>query len=402
MCGRLSIFTFAFSEFKVRDNTRKLNYKGNFMERPPLKNATRVVHAGKPKSVQGASFLPGVTFAGPFHAAGDPAKVPHAYGRFHNPTWTNYERALGELEGGTALVFASGMAAAAAVFGTLLKPGDVLVMPSDCYYTARMLAAGFFTQTGVVVRQAATANDAQATLLDGARLLWLESPSNPGLDVCDIRALATAAHANGAVVAVDNTTATMLGQAPLALGADISAASDTKALTGHADLVLGHLAVRDSALADRLRTWRTQMGAVPGPMEVWLAHRSLATLELRMERQQKNALAIAEFLSSRPVVTGLRYPGLPNDPAHQIASKQMRWFGPVVSFVLPERTRAERFLAACELITEATSFGSVHTTAERRARWGGDAIPEGFIRLSAGCEAVEDLIADLEQALQRM
>jgi len=372
------------------------------MERAPLRSATRVVHAGKPAAIQGASFLPGVTFAGPFHAAGDPATVPHTYGRFHNPTWTHYERALGELEGGTALVFASGMAAVAAVFGTLLKPGDVLVMPSDCYYTARVLVAGFFAQMGVVVRQAATANNAQGKLLDGARLLWLESPSNPGLDVCDIRALATAAHASGALVAVDNTTATMVGQAPLELGADISVASDTKALTGHADLVLGHVAVRDSALADKLRTWRTQMGAVPGPMEVWLAHRSLATLELRLERQRKNALAIAEYLSGQPIVTGLRYPGLPKDPAHQLASRQMRFFGPVISFVLPDRASAERFLAACELITEATSFGSVHTTAERRARWGGDAIPEGFIRMSAGCEAADDLIADLEQALQRM
>jgi cystathionine gamma-lyase len=379
-----------------------VDLKGNVMERAPLRSATRVVHAGKPKAIQGDSFLPGVTFAGPFHAAGDPSTVPHTYGRFHNPTWTHYERALGELEGGTALVFASGMAAVAAVFGTMLKPGDVLVMPCDCYYTARVLADGFFARMGVVVRQAATANDAQGKLLDGARLLWLESPSNPGLDVCDIRALATAAHANGAVVAVDNTTATMLGQAPLELGADISVASDTKALTGHADLLLGHLAVRDSALAEKLRTWRTQMGSVPGPMEVWLAHRSLATLELRLERQHKNALAIAEYLSTRPGVAGLRYPGLPKDPAHQLASKQMRWFGPVVSFVLPDRSRAERFLAACDLVTEATSFGSVHTTAERRARWGGDAIPEGFIRLSAGCEAADDLIADIEQALQRM
>ena len=372
------------------------------MEPPPLRSATRVVHAGKPKPIQGASFLPGVTFAGPFHAAGDPATAPHTYARFHNPTWTNYERALGELEGGTALVFASGMAAVAAVFGTMLKPGDVLVMPNDCYYTARMLATGFFANMGIVVRQAATANDAQGKLLGGARLLWLETPTNPRLDVCDIRALATAAHKNGAVVAVDNTTATMLGQAPLELGADISMASDTKALTGHADLLLGHVAVRDSALADKLRTWRTQMGSVPGPMEVWLAHRSLATLELRLERQQQNALAIAEYLSTRPGVTGLRYPGLPKDPAHQLASKQMRWFGPVVSFVLPDRSRAERFLAACSLITEATSFGSVHTTAERRARWGGDAIPEGFIRLSAGCEAADDVLADLDQALQRM
>jgi cystathionine gamma-lyase len=176
-------------------------------------------------------------------------------------------------------------------------------------------------------------------------------------------------------------------------------ASDTKALTGHSDLILGHVATLDPTWAEHLRTWRSQMGAIPGPMEVWLAHRSLLTLDMRLERQSHNALAIASFLATQPEIQGLRYPGLPTDPVHAIASRQMRHFGPVVSFVLPTRAHAETFLAACQLVYEATSFGGLHTTAERRARWGGDAIPEGFIRLSVGCEDIDDLIADLSQAL---
>jgi cystathionine gamma-lyase len=364
-----------------------------------MRDGTRVVRAGLPAPEQGAPFLPGPTLAGPYHLTGDPVSSPYSYGRYHNPTWTGYEQALADLEGGPAVVFASGMAAVAAVFGVALRPGDVLVLPADGYYTARLLAEGYFAAHGIVVRQAPTAGDAQLAHLAGAKLLWLESPSNPGLDVCDIARLAAAAQAQGTLVAVDNTTPTVLGQRPLALGADFSVASDTKALTGHGDLILGHVAVRDPGWADRLRTWRTQMGSVPGPLEVWLAHRSLATLALRLERQCANAQAIAEFLATRPDVRAVRYPGLATDPAHAVAGRQMQYYGPVVSFTLADQGHAERFLAACALIWEATSFGGVQTTAERRARWGGDAIPAGFIRLSAGCEDAEDLLADLRQAL---
>jgi cystathionine gamma-lyase len=252
---------------------------------------------------------------------------------------------------------------------------------------------------GIAVRAAPTAANAQADALEGARLLWLETPSNPGLDVCDIAWLAERAHAAGALVAVDNTTPTALGQQPLELGADFSIASDTKALTGHSDLVLGHVAVRDVEWSDKLRAWRSQTGAVPGAMEVWLAHRSLATLELRLERMCANALAIARFLNGRPDVRRVSYPGLDGHPGREIAARQMRHFGPVVSFELSSRATAERFLDACRIVIQATSFGSVHTTAERRGRWGGDAIAEGFIRMSAGCEHVDDLLDDIAQAL---
>jgi cystathionine gamma-lyase len=355
-----------------------------------------------PPATQGTPFLPGPTFAGPYHAAGDPASAPLTYGRFHNPTWALYEQALSELEGGPAVLFASGMAAVAAIFGVVLRPGDVVVLPSDSYYTTRVLAEGYCTQMGIQVRLAPTVGNAQEQMLTGAKLLWLESPSNPGLEVCDIAALVMAAHAAGALVAVDNTTPTVLGQQPLALGADFSMASDTKALTGHSDLILGHVATREATWADRLRTWRTQCGAVPGPMEVWLAHRSLATADVRLVRQCQNALALATLLASRPEVLAVRYPGLPADPAYPLAVRQMQRFGPVLSFVLADRQHAEAFFEACELVYEATSFGGIHTTAERRARWGGDAIPEGFIRLSAGCEDPDDLLADLTQALDRL
>jgi cystathionine gamma-lyase len=364
-----------------------------------MKIGTKVIHAGLTQLSQGEAFSTGITLAGTYHATGDTSASPYTYGRYHNPTWTQFERALSELEGGAAISFASGMAAVAAVLGTTLRGGDVLVMPSDCYYTTRLLADGLFADVGVEVRKAPTAGDGLAQLLDGAKLLWLETPANPGLDVCNIASLVQAAHNKGVQVAVDNTTPTVLGQSPLELGADFSVASDSKALTGHSDLILGHVAVRDSARAEKLLSWRTQIGAVPGPMEVWLAYRSLATLEIRLERQCQNALAVAEYLATRSDISGLRYPGLNSDPSHEVAALQMRYYGSVISFVLADQVCAEQFLRSCKLVIEATSFGGMHTTAERRGRWGGDQIPDGFIRLSIGCEDRQDIIDDIAQAL---
>jgi cystathionine gamma-lyase len=263
-----------------------------------------------------------------------------------------------------------------------------------------------FIPLGVEMRLAPTAGDAQAALLEGARLLWLESPSNPTMDVCDIAALSEAAHKAGALVGVDNTTATPLGQSPLALGADFSVSSDTKMIGGHGDLLAGHVAVREGAtdaagmnLYDRLAKVRTRSGAILGPMEAWLLLRSIASLPLRLERSCENALALAKFLTTRPEVSAVMYPGLESSAGHAVAKRQMRSFGPVLSFVLKDKAKADDFLARAELITDATSFGAIHTTAERRKRWGNDNIPEGLIRLSAGCEAIEDLIDDIAQAL---
>ena len=362
-------------------------------------DGTRAVHAGLPAPAQGEPYLPGPTFAAPFHAAGDPHQVPFYYGRHHNPTWTRYEAALAELEGGPATAFASGMAAVTAVLLPTLRPGDVLVVPSDCYMSVRTIAEEHLADRGVEVRLVPTDTEAFAGSIDGARLVWLESPSNPGLDVLDLPRLIEQAHAAGALVAVDNTLATPFGQRPLELGADFSMASDSKHISGHGDLVLGHVACSDLALSERVVEWRTHTGSIPGPFEAWLAHRSIATLDVRLERACSNALTIAESLAARSDVDGVRYPGLPGDPAHKLASRQMERFGTVLGFDAGGEQRADAFLSACELVAGATSFGGVHTSAERRARWGRDAVPAGFIRLSAGCENADDLVADIGRAL---
>ncbi|MFB7593128.1 cystathionine gamma-lyase [Streptomyces sp. NPDC056160] len=365
-------------------------------------DGTRAVRAGLPEPVKHEPTLPGPVFAAHFHLPGDPTG-PYTYGRDENPTWTLLESAIGELEapgadGAETLVFASGMAAISSVLFSQLRAGDAVVLPDDGYQALPLVRAQLET-FGIEVRTAPTGGDAQLDLLDGARLLWIESPSNPGLDVCDIRRLAEAARSRGALVAVDNTLATPLGQRPLELGADFSVASGTKQLTGHGDILLGYVTGRDAQTMAAVRRWRKIVGAVPGPMEAWLAHRSIATLQLRVARQNTSALAVAEALRGRPEVTGLRYPGLPGDPSHEIASRQMRRYGCVVSFTLPTRARAERFLDALRLVDDATSFGGVRSTAERRGRWGGDAVPEGFIRLSVGAEDPADLVADVLRAL---
>ncbi len=364
-------------------------------------DGTRSVHAGRPPAEAYRPSLPGPVFAAHYHLPGEPTG-PYTYGRDENPTWTLLERAISELESPDAaaetVAFASGMAAISAVLLSQVRSGDTVVLPSDCYQATRSLRDRL-EGWGARVRPAPTAGDAQLEVLDGARLLWIETPSNPGLDVCDIRRLADAAHATGALVAVDNTLATPLGQRPLELGADFSLASGTKALTGHGDVLLGYVTTRDPRLAAAVRLWRKQVGAIPGPMEAWLAHRSLATLQLRVDRQAENALALARALRDRPEVTGLRHPGLPEDPAYPAASAQMRRFGSVVSFTLPDQAHAERFLAALRLTGEATSFGSVLSSAERRGRWGGDDVPPGFIRYSVGVEDAGDIVADVLRAL---
>jgi len=369
-----------------------------------MRDSTKIIRSTLTRSAPGEPLHAGPVFAAPYYTPGDPSNTPYTYARSHNPTWTSLEKAIGQMESGegyraSALVFASGMAACTAVFGAVLRPGDIVVLPSNAYYTARVLMQEYFTKMGVALRMAPTAGNAQAKLLEGARLLWLESPSNPGMDICDIAMLSEAAHRAGALVAVDNTTPTPLGQRPLALGADFSVASDTKSMTGHSDLLLGHVAVRDMELRAQIDQWRTLTGAALGPMEAWLALRSIATLPLRLERSCENAQRIAEFLTTRKDIVSVLYPGLPNHPGHAIAKRQMRYFGPVLSFILRDKSAAERFLASSKLLTEATSFGGVTTTAERRARWGGDSIADGFIRMSTGCEAVEDLIEDMAQAL---
>jgi cystathionine gamma-lyase len=356
--------------------------------------STRAIRAGRPPAEPGTPFLGGPVLAAPYHLPGPVDSAPYGYGRDANPTWTALEQALGELDGGRSLAFASGMAAvAAAVSG--LRPGQRLVATIDGYPGIRRLAEEHLQPAGVRVRFVPTDTEAIVAAADGAAMLWVETPSNPWLRSCDVRAVAEAAHAAGALLAVDNTVATPLGMEPLALGADLAVMSGTKLLGGHSDLLLGVVSVRDEAFAERLRDVRTWAGAIPGPFEGWLAHRSLSTLALRVERSAANALALARALRERPEVRDVRHPGL-DDP---VAAAQMSAFGPLVSFTLPSAEAAQAFLGASALVVEATSFGGVETTAERRARWGTDDVPEGFIRLSAGCEDTEDLVADVLAAL---
>jgi cystathionine gamma-lyase len=371
-----------------------------------MQDITRIIRSTLSHPTPGTPLHSGPVFAAPFHAPGDPSETEYTYARSHNPTWTELEAAIAQMESAPGIaaearIFASGMAACAAVLGAVLRPGDVAVLPANAYFAVRSLFEAHFAPMGCVLRLAPAANMAADGALDGAKLLWIETPSNPEMDVADIAALSETAHRGGTLVAVDNTTATPLGQRPLALGADFSVASDSKAMTGHSDLLLGHVATHRPELLQKVDSWRTLMGGVLGPMEAWLALRSIGTLPLRLERACANAQTIAEFLSARPEVRKVLYPGLPTHPGHAIASRQMNYFGPVLSFILKNKVAAETFLSEAKLITEATSFGGIYTTAERRARWGHDAIPAGFIRMSAGCEAIEDLLADMAQALDK-
>ena len=361
-------------------------------------DGTRAVHAGLPEPAVGEPFLPGPVLAAPFHLDPVDGSVGPGYARTGHPTRGLLQDAIGELEGGRALVFSSGQAAITALLLSVLRAGDTVLLPSDGYFTVRAFAQGTLRELGVRTVEVPTAGPYPD--FTGVRLVLLESPANPGLDVCDIRAVAAAARAAGALVAVDNTTATPLGQTPLALGADLVVASGTKALTGHSDLLLGYLATNDEGWHGRIETWRSQTGSVPGAFDCWLAHRSIATLDVRLQRQTQNAAALADLLSNRSDVAGVRWPGLPGDPSFAVASRQMRRIPGVVSFDLGEAGRVARFLAAAELVFAATSFGGVHTTADRRAQWGDDTSP-GFVRLSCGLEDTGDLLADLTAALDQ-
>lgn len=356
-------------------------------------DGTRCVHGVGEPGVAGQPLHPGPVLASAFHLD-DPLPTDF-YGRADNPTWRALEAALGALDGGECVVFASGMAAIAAVL-RLAAPTGAIVLPSDGYYLARSLARDELAPLGVELREIPTTG--VWTGFGGASLVLVETPSNPGLDVVDIASAAAAAHAVGALLAVDNTTATPLGQRPLELGADLVIASDTKAVAGHSDVVLGHVTVADPVLAQRLRERRTRGGAVLGPWEAWLAHRGLATLDLRLARQATNAAALVELVRSHPAVRAWRWPGHPDDPAHVLATRQMRRQNGVLTFTLADAAAVATFLSTTRLVASATSFGGVRSSADRRARWGDEVAP-GLVRFSAGCEDPADLLADVGAAL---
>lgn len=358
--------------------------------------AAQLAHLRRAELAKGDPVALPLTMASMFHLPGDPAGFAQ-YGRFSNPTWDAVEKMLSHLEDAPALGFPSGMAANAAVFFALLQSGDRILLPSDGYYTTRVLTERFLTRLGVSYDTRPT-----ATFLDGGfegyRLAFLETPANPSLDICDIAAVAKAAHAAGALVVADNTTMTPYGQRPLELGADIIVAADTKAPNGHSDVLFGHVASRDADIMAAISDWRKLAGGIPGPFEAWLVHRGLETLHVRFERMCNTAEAVASRLVEHKAVKAVRFPGLADDPAHNLARAQMERFGFLIGLTLRSQEQAERFIDGCALIQPATSFGGVHTSAERRARWG-DAVEPGFVRLSIGCEPMEDLWAAIDAAL---
>jgi cystathionine gamma-lyase len=354
------------------------------------------LHHGLQALAPNAAFTPPITLASQYLVPGTPAG-PFQYGRWSNPTWQALEDALTVLEGAPALILPSGMATVAAIYYTVLRQGDAVLLPADGYYVTRALAEKYLAPFGVRVDLVAT-RDLAGRDLAGYRLVWIETPSNPGLDLADIALVAERAHAVGALVVVDNTTASPLGQRPLELGADLVAVADTKSVNGHSDVVFGHIAARDAVLLEALRDWRKMSGTIPGPFEAWLVHRGLETLEIRHERACANAEALAPRLAAHPAVQAVSYPGLPSHPQHALARRQMLRFGSLVGLTLADEATAEAFLGRCRFVRQATSFGGVHTSAERRARWG-DQVAPGFIRLSVGCEPLEPLWRDLQAAL---
>lgn len=327
----------------------------------------------------------------------DGIEADHQYGRWSNPTWSALEGALEVLEQAPCIAFPSGMAATASVLYSLLGPGDRILIPADAYYTTRLFAERYLAPFGIQV-ETVPSLQLEHQDLAGFKAVWIETPSNPRLDLVDIERMASNAAGAGAILVADNTTMTPLGQRPLDLGADVVVSSDTKAVNGHSDVVSGHVASRRGELLDQVREWRNLAGAIPGPFEAWLVHRGLDTLEVRLERMCTNAAIVSERLAENPAVVSVRYPGLADYSQHELAKKQMTGFGSVVAVTFTDGATAERFIAACPFVRPTTSFGGIHTSAERRARWG-EEVPEGFIRLSVGTEPTEELISAIEQAL---
>ena len=350
---------------------------------PALSPATVVVHAGRPPHEVDQPLNAPITMASTYVAGGD-----LEYGRYANPTWRAFEEALGALEGGRALAFSSGLAACATVLD-LVGQDALVVAPRHAYLgsigqLSDLEARGRIKASLVDIAD----TDAVVSALDDPAILWIESPTNPALEVADVERLVSAGHEAGARVVVDNTFATPMLQKPLELGADIVLHSVTKFLAGHSDVVMGALVVRDDQLYDVLKGRRDLVGAIPGTFESWLALRGLRTLHLRVERSQSNAAELARRLGAHRAVSEVRYPG----------------FGAVVALVVDGAERADLLTHSTSLWVHATSLGSVESTFERRRRWKTEAatIPEGLVRMSVGIEDVDDLWADLEQALDSL
>ena len=342
---------------------------------------TSAITAGRPEAAPDASLNPPLIFSSTYHAGG-----PVGYGRYGNESWSALEAAISELEGGQTLSFSSGMAAISAVF-SILPIGAPVVASNQGYSGTMGLLNQHHASGRLEVRFVDITNtDEVIGAMKGAALVWLESPTNPCLDLADLPQLIAAAKKLTVGVGVDNTFATPLVQQPLSMGADIVMHSVTKFLAGHSDVVLGSLSTSDSALFKRLDEARRFNGSIPGPFEAWLALRGIRTFPIRFRAAEKNAQQLLTRLQAHPKITKVRYPG----------------FGAVISFEVDgSAEQAEKVCESSRLITHATSLGGIESLWERRRRWAleSPSVPEQLIRLSVGCEHVDDIWQDIEQAL---
>ena len=367
------------------------------MDLDKLATESKVVAAGRPAKQPDGALNPPIALNSTFHEGG-----PVGYGRYGNETWSALEEAISVLEGGKTLLFSSGMAAISSVF-SLLPEGAVIVAAKNGYQGTTTLLKKLHESEKLKVRFVNLANtDECLAAIPGAQMLYLESPLNPLLEVVDLPKIIAAGKAAGCGVAVDNTLATPLLQNPLALGADISIHSVTKYLSGHSDLILGSLSTTDQALFGRLEQSRRYGGAIAGPFEAWIALRGLRTFAIRMQRSQENAMELATRLLIDSRISKVRYPGLTTDSYHSLAKSFMKGFGAMISFdVNASVEQVDLMCNSSKLITNATSLGGVESIWERRRRWATESatVPENLIRFSVGIENVDDLWADIQQAL---
>lgn len=375
--------------------------------------ATMAVHAGQEPDAATGAVIPPVHFSSTYVQDGiGNLRGGYEYGRAANPTRTALQEQLAALESGAfAFSFASGLAAEDALLRSALRPGDAVMLGDDAYGGTHRLIDRVLGPWGVklVVVDLADGTAVEAALAaHRPRLVWLETPSNPLLRVVDIAVLAGAAHAHGAVVVVDNTFATPILQRPLLAGADVVVHSTTKYLGGHSDVVGGAVVLDDEELAEKVGFQQFAAGAVSGPLDAWLTTRGIKTLALRMQRHTQNAQAVADFLSAHPRVSRTFYPGLADHPDHEVAARQMTGFGGIVSLALADAGSARRFAESTRLFALAESLGGVESLvnypdAMTHASVRGTelAVAPEIVRLSVGVEDVEDLLADLDEALSR-
>jgi cystathionine gamma-synthase len=372
---------------------------------------TRAIHAGQdPDALTGSVAVPIYQTSTYKQDGVGGLRGGYEYSRSANPTRTALEEALAALEGGVrGLAFASGLAAEDTLLTTVCRPGDHVILPGDAYggtyrLVARVLANWGLEYTPVPLHDL---DAVRAAVRDTTRVIWCETPTNPLLGIADIAALAQVAHDAGALLAVDNTFASPYLQQPIALGADVVVHSTTKYLGGHSDVVGGGLVAADAELGEQLAFHQNAIGAVAGPFDAWLVLRGIKTLGVRMDRHCANAERIVEFLVGHPSVGEVYYPGLPDHPGHEVAARQMRAFGGMVSFL--HRGGQEAAVKVCgmtELFTLGESLGGVESLIEHpglmtHASVAGSPleVPGNLVRLSVGIENVEDLIADLAAAL---